>query len=94
MGGEFEKEAIMTVQGIPADGLKTVGKIVPTNEVKFRENLSGMEVAVELLSQHTPGGAVVDRAVEVVVSVTTLCSATWKAVARQDLRRYVSGGGP
>ncbi len=51
----------MTVQGIPADGLKTVGKIVPTNEVKFRENLSGMEVAVELLSQHTPGGAVVDE---------------------------------
>ena len=51
----------MTVQGILADGLKTVGQIVPTNEVKFRENLSGMKVAVELLSQHTPGGAVVDE---------------------------------
>ncbi len=51
----------MTVQGNPADGLKTVGQILPTNEVKFRENLSGMEVAVELLSQHTPGGAVVDE---------------------------------
>ncbi len=51
----------MTVQGIPADGLKTVGQIVPTNEVKFRNDLNGMEVAVELLSRHTPGGAVVDE---------------------------------
>jgi hypothetical protein len=46
----------MTVQGILAGGLKTVGQIVPTNEVTFRENLSGMEVAVELLSAHKPGG--------------------------------------
>ncbi len=51
----------MTFQGIPADGLKTVGQIVPTNEVKFRNDLNGMEVAVELLSRHTPGGAVVDE---------------------------------
>ena len=51
----------MTVQGIPAGGLQSVGQIVPTNEVKFRENVNGMEVAVELLSHHTPGGAVVDE---------------------------------
>ena len=51
----------MTVQGTPAGGLKTVGQIVPTNEVKFRNDLNGMEVAVELLSRHTPGGAVVDE---------------------------------
>ena len=50
----------MTVQGIPVGGFKTVGQIVPTNEVKFRENQTCMEVAVELLSTHTPGGAVVD----------------------------------
>lgn len=50
----------MTVQGIPEGGLKTVGQIVPTNEVKFRENQNGMAVAIELLSEHTPGGAVVD----------------------------------
>ena len=50
----------MTVQGIPADGFNTVGQIVPTNEVKFRENQTGMAVAVELLSSHTPGGPVVD----------------------------------
>ena len=54
-------KSIMTVQGIPAGGLKTVGQIVPTNEVKFRNDLNGMDVAVELLSQHTPGGAVVDE---------------------------------
>ena len=51
----------MTVQGIPAGGLKTVGQIVPTNEVKFRKDTNGMAVALELLSQHTPGGAVVDE---------------------------------
>lgn len=51
----------MSVQGIPIDGLKTVGQIVPTNEVKFRQNQNAMAVAVELLSAHTPGGAVVDE---------------------------------
>ena len=51
----------MTVQGMPAGGVKTVGQIVPTNEVTFRKNVNAMEVAVELLSRHTPGGAVVDE---------------------------------
>jgi CBS domain-containing protein len=51
----------MTVQGTPVGGLKTVGQIVPTNEVKFRKDTNGMHVALELLSQHTPGGAVVDE---------------------------------
>ena len=50
----------MTVQGIPEGGYQTVGQIVPTNEVKFREQQNGMEVAVELLSTHTPGGVVID----------------------------------
>lgn len=50
----------MTVQGIPEGGFKNVGQIVPTNEAKFREKQIGMEVAIELLSTHTPGGAVVD----------------------------------
>ena len=51
----------MSIQGIPEGGYKTVGQIVPTNELKFRENQTGMAVAVELLSEHTPGGAVVDE---------------------------------
>ena len=50
----------MTVQGIPAGGLKTVGQIVPTNELKFHEKLNALAVAIELLSTHTSGGAVVD----------------------------------
>lgn len=49
----------MTVQGIPAGGFKTVGQLVPTNDVKFREKQNAMEVAVELLSTHTPGGPVI-----------------------------------
>lgn len=51
----------MTVQGTPAGGLQTVGQIVPTNEVTFRKDVNAMEVAVELLSRHSPGGAVVDE---------------------------------
>jgi len=51
----------MTVQGIPAGGFKTVGQLVPTNDVKFREKQNAMEVAVELLSTHTPGGPVIDE---------------------------------
>ena len=51
----------MTVQGIPAGGFKTVGQILPTNDVKFRKKQTAMEVAVELLSTHTPGGPVIDE---------------------------------
>ena len=51
----------MTVEGTPAGGLKTVGQIVPTNEMKFRKKRNAMEVALELLSSHTPGGPVVDE---------------------------------
>ncbi|MDH4362357.1 MAG: CBS domain-containing protein [Nitrospirota bacterium] len=50
----------MTVQGTPAGGLNLVGQIVPTNDVKFRKKQNAMEVAVELLSTHTPGGPVID----------------------------------
>lgn len=51
----------MTVEGTPAGGCKTVGQIVPTNEMKFRMKRNAMEVALELLSTHTPGGPVVDE---------------------------------
>jgi len=57
----MDKEVAMTVQGIPAGGFKTVGQLVPTNDVKFREKQNAMEVAVELLSTHTPGGPVIDE---------------------------------
>jgi predicted transcriptional regulator len=50
----------MTVEGTPAGGLKMVGHIVPTNDMKFRMKRNALEVALELLSTHTPGGPVVD----------------------------------
>jgi predicted transcriptional regulator len=51
----------MAIQGVPASGFKTVGQIVPTNELKFGRKLNALAAAVELLSQHTPGGPVVDE---------------------------------
>jgi CBS domain-containing protein len=51
----------MTIQGTPAGGFNTVGQIVPTNDVKFRKTQNAMEVALELLSTHTPGGPVIDE---------------------------------
>ncbi|WNM62237.1 CBS domain-containing protein [Candidatus Nitrospira neomarina] len=51
----------MTIQGVPATGFKTVGQIVPTNELKFGRKLNALAAAIELLSHHTPGGPVVDE---------------------------------
>lgn len=51
----------MTIQGVPASGFKTVGQIVPTNELKFGRELNALAAAVELLSHHTHGGPVVDE---------------------------------
>ncbi|GJL68499.1 MAG: CBS domain-containing protein [Nitrospirales bacterium] len=51
----------MAIQGVPASGFKTVGQIVPTNEMKFGRKLNALAAAVELLSHHTPGGPVVDE---------------------------------
>ena len=50
----------MSMPGVPAGGLKTVGQIVGTNEMVFRASQSGLAVAVELLSTHTSGAPVVD----------------------------------
>lgn len=49
------------VPGVPVGGLKTVGQIVGTNDLRFRAGQSGLAVAVELLSTHTPGAPVVDE---------------------------------
>ncbi len=50
----------MTVQGIPAEGFKTVGEISATNSLQFHLEQEGLGVAVELVSSHTSGGPVVD----------------------------------
>lgn len=51
----------MAIQGVPDSGFKTVGQIVPTNELKFGRKLNALAAAIELLSHHNPGGPVVDE---------------------------------
>ncbi|MDT7042380.1 CBS domain-containing protein [Candidatus Nitronereus thalassa] len=54
----------MPTQGISVALAKTVGQIVPTNLVKFREDQSGMAIATELLTHYMPGGVVVNESDE------------------------------
>jgi predicted transcriptional regulator len=56
----------MPGQDVSVAMAKTVGQIVPTNQVKFREDQNGMEVAVELLTHYMPGGVVVNESNELV----------------------------
>lgn len=51
----------LTRPGVPVGGFKTVGQIHPTNDLVFRRNQNAMGVAVELLTEHTPGAPVVDE---------------------------------
>jgi predicted transcriptional regulator len=51
----------MSVDGVPAGGLKTVGQIVATNTLTFQADQDGLAIAVALVSSHTPGAPVVDR---------------------------------
>ncbi len=50
----------MTTQGVPEEGLTTVGQIVSTNTLCFHPWRNGESVAIALLSSHTAGAPVVD----------------------------------
>ena len=50
----------MSVQGIPAGGLKTIGQIVGTNDLRFSTAQNGLAIAVEILSSHISGAPVID----------------------------------
>ena len=50
----------MSVQGLPVEGLTTVGQIVATNTLTFHAGQEGLAIAVALLSTHTAGAPVVD----------------------------------
>lgn len=50
----------MSIQGIPAEGLKTVGQIVGTNDLRFHAAQNGFAIAVEILSSHISGAPVID----------------------------------
>lgn len=51
----------MSIDGVPAGGLKTVGQIIATNALTFQADQDGLAIAVALVSSHTPGAPVVDR---------------------------------
>src|SRR5262245_56331586 len=50
----------MTMQGVPAEGFKTLGEIDGTNVLSFQPKQSGLDIAVELLSSHMSGAPIVD----------------------------------
>jgi CBS domain-containing protein len=54
------EEDLMSTEGVPVGGLKTVGQIDATNPLVFNSEQNGMEVALALLSTHTAGAPVVD----------------------------------
>jgi len=94
-GLEFNapEEVVMTTlvrPGVPVGGFKTVGQIHATNSLVFRLDQNAMEVAVELLSTHTPGAPVVDDQGEFigfVSEVDILCILE----AKKDLNQLTAG---
>jgi CBS domain-containing protein len=80
----------MSGQAISVEMAKTLGQIVPTNIVKFREDQNGMHVADELLSTQMPGGVVVNENNQLVgfMSEFDLLSAL---EAGKDLKQMTAG---
>jgi predicted transcriptional regulator len=50
----------MGMPGVPAEGLKTVGQITPTNGVRFRFDKDAAAIGADLVRDHTTGAPVVD----------------------------------
>jgi|SRR5581483_6941280 len=50
----------MSAAGVPFGGLSNVGRIVPTNILKFQESENGLDIAFALLSNQTAGAPVVN----------------------------------
>ena len=50
----------MSVAGLPAGGLRTVGQIMATNPLRFYAGQNGLAIAIALLSSHTAGAPVID----------------------------------
>ena len=50
-----------SLAGVPAGGLKTVGQIHATNGLLLNRTQNAMEIAIELVSTHTPGAPVLDE---------------------------------
>jgi len=50
----------MGIPGVPAEGLRTIGQIVPTNSTRFRFDQDAASIAVDLVRDHITGAPVVD----------------------------------
>jgi CBS domain-containing protein len=82
--------ATLSRPGVPVGGFTTVGQIHATNDLVFQRNQNAMEIAVELLSTHTPGAPVVDGSGEFIgfVSEFDLLRAL---AAKKDLNQLTAG---
>ena len=50
----------MIIEGVPAEGFRTIGQIDGTNALRFQAKQSGLAIAIELLTTHTSGAPIVD----------------------------------
>lgn len=50
----------MGIPGVPAEGLKTVGQITPTNAMQFRVDQDAASIGADMVKDHATGGPVVD----------------------------------
>jgi predicted transcriptional regulator len=50
----------MGMPGVPVEGLKTIGQIIPTNSVRFRFDQDAAAIGADLVKDHTTGAPVVD----------------------------------
>jgi CBS domain-containing protein len=82
--------ATLSRPGVPVGGFTTVGQIHATNDLVFQRNRNAMEIAVELLSTHTPGAPVVDGSGEFIgfISEFDLLRAL---EAKKDLNQLTAG---
>jgi hypothetical protein len=55
----------MSIQGIPAGGLKTVRQIAGTNDLRFHAAQNGLAIPVEILSSHVSERPVMNRIIGV-----------------------------
>jgi predicted transcriptional regulator len=51
----------MSIPGVPKEGLKTVGQIVGTNDLRFQAGDNALAVATELISSHVTGAPVLNN---------------------------------
>ncbi len=76
----------MGMPGVPAEGLKTVGQITPTNSSQFRFDQDAASIGVDMVKDHATGGPVVDAEGRIVgfISEIDLLEAAREG---QDLRQ-------